>query len=272
MGRDNDDETIPEDGGWGDMVDHGNDLGEYLLGTTHPYDLHGHKPADRWGTRQQLVSEPFADPGSLLDEGKQPQGRLIQSSGRGRLPRKPPTSRNKAPAQVNQPRTQAVRSLGATKKLNCDPFNDDVLQGSAKGRLKAARTRSAGYTLRMAPDDVWAIVTCGLPTKEIAQRTGLSKKQIQEVREAYASAVKTIKRAPSVRPGTETKRPAVTAAQKQQKIRSKTGPVTEPRKRVKMFEASVEAQIIQRPMLVPKIQCCASCGAPIGPNGRCLCS
>ncbi len=33
-----------------------------MLGVTHPYDLHGHVPAHRWGTTHQLVARRFNDP------------------------------------------------------------------------------------------------------------------------------------------------------------------------------------------------------------------
>jgi len=51
------------DGGWESGLDGGEVLTDVLLGPVHPYDRpDGYTPAQRWGTRHEVVSQPFADP------------------------------------------------------------------------------------------------------------------------------------------------------------------------------------------------------------------
>src|SRR4051794_38749843 len=51
------------DGGWEDAIESGHGLGDLTLDQPHPYDREdGYTPARRWGTRHELVSQPFADP------------------------------------------------------------------------------------------------------------------------------------------------------------------------------------------------------------------
>lgn len=258
MGRDHE-ENVAEDGGWGEMIDHGHDLAEYMLDTVHPYDLHGHKPADRWGTRQELVSKRFADVGSLADEGRLSTDRRIVSSGRARPPRKSsPDGTRSRPQTPSAPKpvVAAAKSLEARKRLGAAPFKD-----SPKGRQAAARAARAARNLGLDADDVGAVVSCGLPSKRVAELLGLPLKQIKEIHRAYADA------ASPTGSGTSAKvqgRPATSA-------RSKRTVATD-KQRPSLLNPLAGGPVVQRPRSVPSIPGCASCGAPIGFNGRCQCS
>lgn len=260
MGRD-DAEDVAEDGGWGDMIDHGHDLAEYMLDTVHPYDLHGHKPADRWGTRQQLVAKRFADAGSLADEGKLSTDRRIVSSGRARPPRQPSSSSARSQARPSSPARPVVpakKSLRALEKLGAVPFPD-----STKGRRNAARAARAGRSLGLDAEDVGAVVTCGLPNKQIAELLGLPLKQIQAIRNAYNEAAATDG------PGSASKAsPAAPSGGSKRSRRTATAD----KRRPSLLDPLAGAPAVRRPLSVPSIPGCASCGAPIGFNGRCQCS
>ncbi|QYG93776.1 hypothetical protein HC251_15985 [Iamia sp. SCSIO 61187] len=121
------------DGGWGEMVDHGHDLGEYMLTAPHPYDRDdGYIPPPRWETRHELISRPFADPASMMDEGLtvdfDPAG--------GRPPISPTSAKGKAKRKRTPPPVTATQA------------RDELAR---RKRNRAARKRPGGIVVPVVP-------------------------------------------------------------------------------------------------------------------------
>lgn len=267
MGRD-DEKGVADDGGWGEMVDHGHDLAEYMLDTPHPYDLHGHKPADRWGTRQQLVSERFADPASLADEGRLIPDRMIVSSGRARPPRTPSNTRPSRPAECPAPAAPTgppSGSLGAMTLLGTTPFPDNT-----KGRKSAARAAAAARELDMGAEDVVAIVRCGLPAKKIADILRLPLERIKVVGRAYRDAGPAT--ATTAASQTGKPKPARAKPTAGKKKAGKSPLASGGSGRSRPVVGTHPPAVVQQPKVILAIPRCGSCGGPIGFNGRCQCS
>lgn len=270
-----DDDWIQEDGGWEDMVDDGHRLAEYMLDTPHPYDLHGHKPADRFGTRQQIVSERFADAGSLADDGRLPVERTIVSAGRSRPPRQASSGRPtaSAPAAGLKPRrgtpqkssaqaqaarrsqqpTTSLRGLNATAALGVSPP-----KGKNAGRIRA-RAEAAARELGMNASDVSAIVRCGLPAAAILNRLPITQAQLNSVRKAFSRATASGVAAQSATSPKSANRPG------KPKQRSQ-------RPSAKLRRNPTVTTVVKRPAVVQQIRVCPSCEGPIGANDRCQCS
>ena len=275
MGRDDADD-VAEDGGWGEMVDHGHDLAEYMLDTTHPYDLHGHKPADRWGTRQQLVSKRFADAGSLADEGRLPTERRSVSSGRTRQAGGGQANRSSPPVvparnsgagrtTASKPRPSPARS-GSIPSSGPDPSTDRQLMALLRvspsrkaGKAEKLRRRSelVAKDVGVGPELVSAVVRSTLGTSEVAEVLRMPLERIADIKRAYQR---------------------VCDAETYGQIRAaKTPPKPEPTK-VKVAPSSQTASSTRRrrsnrPLQpINPIPGCMACGAPIGPNGQCQCS
>lgn len=288
MGNDSE-KWVKEDGGWEDMVDEGHPLADYMLDTPHPYDLHGYQPADRWGTRQQIMPQRFADPAMQLDEGRQPtSASVITSSGRSRLPRQPSGRSTKAPTRAAAPSTSTPRSAGSTSKrpaskpvsraksigsglkavsrLGVGPLSD-----KAKGRLMRARATMAAAELGMDTEDVAAVVRCDLNAESIARNLGIGSNDVKAIRRAYSEAcAKVAKIEPTAVSENAPNRPTRTKVS-QPKRSTFPSPFTG-RPNPKLRSNPPVRTVVRRPLVVPAIGVCPSGEGPIGANDRCQCS
>lgn len=287
MGGDND-EWVKEDGGWEDMVDEGHPLAEYMLDTPHPYDLHGYKPADRWGTRQEIMPRRFADPAGFLDEGTQPtSGSGITSRVRSRVPRKPPGRGAAKPAKTvtstpasgaSPPKTlpsqqvPAARPIGrrlkAASRLGVGPLSD-----KAKGQLMRSRATVVATELGMDTEDVAAVVRCGLSADNIARRLGLVAKDVKAIRSAYSRACSEVVMIRPAATGRPSKAPQGSVRKKVPRPkRTRAASPNAGRPNPKLRSNPPVHTVVKRPLVVPPIGVCPSCDGPIGPNDRCQCS
>ena len=273
-------EGVAEDGGWGELIDHGHDLAEYMLDTPHPYDLHSHKPADRWGTRQQLVSQRFADPGSLADEGRPQASGPASSSGRSRpthqeaggRPSKPTPVTSSAlasrqpvtPHLPRNPKRLEAATTSTSLATNGTELEVMALLGgspspkASKARKLRRRSEVVAGELSVRAEVVAGIVRSPLGTSEIAAALGIPVDLVTSIKRAYRRVCNEETNA-QIRAQRSPKPPPTRGAKA----------VTSTASRSRHAKRKAPRRLLQPLNPMPG---CMACGAAIGPNGRCQCS
>ena len=180
------------DGGWESALDGGEVMTDVMLGPVHAYDRADHyTPADRWGTRHQVVSEPFADSIERLErtvgiDDDPSATRVVR-----RIPPKParpvsPASRKKSKKKKKKkPEVDAKRDAAVAAALEWDLSTYNHF----RPKLQAAETKHAGISERQARRKAVA-ATLGVTVEVIADVHGAE----ELVRRRAAAAVEANKK------------------------------------------------------------------------------